>query len=290
VKTDTLFYRLFQDRPALVFELAGLSVPAGADYRWRAEEVKETAFRLDGLLISESDADAPLVFVEVQFHPDGDFYARWFSEIFLYLYRRAVAVQWRAVVLFPSRGADSGAVVPFAPLLESPWIRRVYLDELLAEAHAPGPGLELIRLILSKPSESAVRARALLQSAGDQRGWILDWAETILVYKLPQLSREEIKMILELQDAELKRSRFYQEVLAEGREEGREEGRRHEASSLVLRLLRRRLGSVDRRAEARIVDLSVDRLESLAEDLLGFEQPSDLDRWLDRARSRGDGD
>ena len=110
---------------APVIELAGLSVPAGADYRWRAEEGKETAFRLDGLLISESDADAPLVFVEVQFHPDCDFYARWFSEIFLYLYRRAVAVEWRAVVLFPSRGADSGGVVSFAPLLESPWIRRV---------------------------------------------------------------------------------------------------------------------------------------------------------------------
>ena len=101
-------------------------------------------------------------------------------------------------------------------------------------------------------------------------------------------------MILELQDAELKRSRFYQEVLAEGREEGRaegiEEGRRHEASNLVLRQLRRRFGAVDRQAEARIAELSICRLESLAEDLLGFEQPSDLDRWLDRARSRRDGD
>ena len=58
-----------------------------------------------------------------------------------------------------------------------------------AKEERPKPGLELIRLILSKPSESAARARALLQSAGDQRGWILDWAETILVYKLPQLSR-----------------------------------------------------------------------------------------------------
>jgi putative PEP-CTERM system TPR-repeat lipoprotein len=49
-------------------------------------------------------------------------------------------------------------------------------------------------------------------------------------------------MILKLQDAELKRSRFYQEVLAEGREEGR----RQEASGLVLRLLRRRFGSMGR--------------------------------------------
>jgi predicted transposase/invertase (TIGR01784 family) len=290
MKTDTLFYRLFQDRPQLVFELAGLPCPAGADYRWRAEEVKETAFRLDGLLVSEVDAHAPLVFVEVQFQPDGDFYARWFSEIFLYLYRRAVGVPWRAVVLFPSRGADAGGVIPFAPLLESPWVRRVYLDELLAAAPVPGPGLELIGLILSKPPESAARARVLVQGAGEEREWILDWAETILAYKLPQLSREEIKMILELQDAELKRSRFYQEVLAEGREEGREEGRRQEASALVLRLLRRRFGAMGRQVQARIVDLSVDQMESLAEDLLDLEQLSDLERWLDRAQSRGGGD
>jgi predicted transposase/invertase (TIGR01784 family) len=239
------------------------------------------------------DAHAPLVFVEVQFQPDGDFYARWFSEIFLYLYRRAVGVPWRAVVLYPSRSADTGGVIPFAPLLESPWVRRVYLDEFLAAAHVPGPGLELIGLILSKPPESAARARVLVRGAGEERDWILDWAETILAYKLPQLSREEIKMILELQDAELKRSRFYQEVLAEGREEGRvegrEEGRRQEASGLVLRLLRRRFGAMGRQVQARIVDLSVDQMELLAEDLLGFEQLSDLERWLDRAPSRSGG-
>jgi predicted transposase YdaD len=168
------------------------------------------------------------------------------------------------------------------------------LDELLAAAHVPGPGLELTGLILSKPPESAARARALVQGAAEERGWILDWAERILAYKLPQLSREEIKMILELQDAELKRSRFYQEVLAEGREEGRmegrKEGRRQEASGLVLRLLRRRFGSMGRQMQARIVDLSIDQMESLAEDLLGFEQLSDLERWLDRAQSRGAGD
>jgi len=58
---------------------------------------------------------------------------------------------------------------------------------------------------------------------------------------------------------------------------------------LVLRLLRRRFGSLGRQMQARIVDLSVDQMESLAEDLLGFEQLSDLERWLDRAPSRSGG-
>ena len=48
--TDPLLYRLFQERPALAFALAGLTVPAAAAYRWQAIEVKQTAFRLDGVL------------------------------------------------------------------------------------------------------------------------------------------------------------------------------------------------------------------------------------------------
>jgi len=52
-------------RPPTVFELAGLPVSANPPYRFHAEEVKQTAFRLDGLLQPETGRDdLPLVFVE----------------------------------------------------------------------------------------------------------------------------------------------------------------------------------------------------------------------------------
>jgi hypothetical protein len=50
IRTDSLFYRLFQDWPDLVLELAGLATPA-AGYTLRAEEIKQTGFRLDGVLV-----------------------------------------------------------------------------------------------------------------------------------------------------------------------------------------------------------------------------------------------
>ena len=66
--TDPLLYRLFQERPALAIALSGLSVPAAAAYRWQAIEVKQIAFRLDGVLWPPPEReDAPLVFVEAQF-------------------------------------------------------------------------------------------------------------------------------------------------------------------------------------------------------------------------------
>ncbi len=66
MKTDTLFYRLFRTLPELALQLAGLPVDAGG-YAFRAEEVKQTAFRLDGLLMPPADRpDAPLVVLEAQ--------------------------------------------------------------------------------------------------------------------------------------------------------------------------------------------------------------------------------
>ena len=52
MKTDSLFYRLFRHAPMLVFDLAWLEAPAADAYQFRAEEIKQTTFRLDGVLVS----------------------------------------------------------------------------------------------------------------------------------------------------------------------------------------------------------------------------------------------
>jgi predicted transposase YdaD len=75
VKTVSLFYRLFQAMPALALELAGLPVSGRAVYEFRLEEIKQTAFRLDGVLIPAAEVrEAPVVFVEVQYQPEEQFY------------------------------------------------------------------------------------------------------------------------------------------------------------------------------------------------------------------------
>lgn len=61
---------------------------------------------------------------------------------------------------------------------------------------------------------------------------LADFVVTILVPKLPKLSREEIQTMLELIDTDLKQIRFYQEVFAERRQK--------ESVQMSLRLLRRR--------------------------------------------------
>ena len=291
MNTDTPFYRLFQERPETVFELAGLPVPENPAYRLHAEEVKQTAFRLDGVLQPEPGRDdLPLVFVETQFYPKANFYARWLAAIFLYLYRHpGIARTWRAVAVFPDRAADVGRLIPYEPLLLCGLVHRVYLTELPDDPGASF-GTRLARLAVLDATRTVEEARALLalQEQDAQKDLAVDLIETILVYKFPKLSREEIRIMLQLPETDLKKTRFYQEVfregLIEGREEGREEGRAEGRlqgeQRLVLRLLKRRLGTLDAANQARVQALSADSLGALAEALLDFQTTADLDAWL----------
>ena len=264
-------------------------MPAGAVYTLHAEEVKQTSFRLDGLLLPPPELpDLPGVFVEAQFQLDNDFYSRWFTQIFLFIYRQRWQGPWRAVVIFPSRKVDTPPSVAYQLLLDSPWVKRVYLEDLKERTDLT-PGLQLMQLIVAEPEVAVSQAQALLLVRGgpaadpDWRGW-LDLIETIVVYKLPHLSREEIQRMLHLPEVELKQTRFYQDVFAEGRTEGRTEGRaegqQQGEAALVLRLLRRRLGAVSAEVENRIRALPVAELEALGEALLDWHTPAELMAWF----------
>jgi len=68
MKTDSLFYKLFQQTLQLLLELAALELLGAENYQFRSEEIKQTSFRLDGVLTPPSEKPSlPLVFVEVQF-------------------------------------------------------------------------------------------------------------------------------------------------------------------------------------------------------------------------------
>ena len=86
MKTDKLFYRLFQHYPQLALTMLDLPYQ-GASYEFISEEIKETTFTLDGVfkpLVANNEL--PLIFAEIQFQADAEFYGRLFTEITLYLY------------------------------------------------------------------------------------------------------------------------------------------------------------------------------------------------------------
>jgi predicted transposase YdaD len=104
----------------------------------------------------------------------------------------------------------------------------------------------------------------------------------MLFERFSQLSREEILMIVGLPLQELRHTRAVQEIL----EEGREFGRQQEAAALAIRQLSRRFGNLDQASRETLAALPLLRLEQLAEDLLDFSGPGDLQAWL--AANQGD--
>ncbi len=112
------------------------------------------------------------------------------------------------------------------------------------------------------------------------REQLVDFLETLVVYKFPDMSREEIGEMFGTQD--LRQTQFYQEVIQEGIQQGITQGIQQEASNLTLRLLRKKVGELPLEQQTQIRTLSVEQLEVLGEDLLDFESLADLTEWLKR--------
>ena len=222
VKTDSLFYQLFLRFPGIFFELAGASSLTAAGYRFSSIEVKEIAFRLDGVFLPPVGAsEQPIWLAEVQFQPDNLFYSRLFSEAFLFLRHHQPEHDWRAVVLFPSRRIEPDPPRWFREFFESDRLQRIYLDEL-----PPGSslGIEAVRLIITPPAQAPQVARSLMQRSLAEIPETqpqLDFVELIsdiMIYKLPQASRQEIEAMLDVPT--IKNSRVYQEAKLEAKLEG----------------------------------------------------------------------
>lgn len=83
MKTDKIFHSLFHYYPEALFELRGLAPETAQDYEaYKSVELKETSFRLDGVVLPKTPQQ-PILFVEVQFRREKDFYHRVFAEVFV---------------------------------------------------------------------------------------------------------------------------------------------------------------------------------------------------------------
>ena len=254
MKTDTIFYRLFQTFPSIFFELINHPPEEAEAYQFSSVEIKQLAFRIDGVFLPAANAlDQPIYFVEVQFQRDPKFYSRFFAEIFLYLDQTELTNDWRGVVLYPTRNIDPGESVRYRELLTSERVRRIYVNEL-DNAAEQSLGIKTVKLVI-EPEESAVTpARNLIDQArleiADEviKREFLQLIETILVYKLPNKSREEIEAMFGL--SELKQTKVYQEAKQEGLEEGERKAKLEAAPRLLALGL-----SVEQVAEALGLDI-----------------------------------
>ena len=287
MRTDTIFFQLFQTFEGLMFELVGLSPETAAGYRFTSVEIKEKAFRFDGIFIPDS-VDKNIWFVEVQFQKRAEFYWEFVGEIFLYLSQYKPEHDWQAVAIFAKRSIEPEIPKQFRALFAGGHIARIYLDEL---PDSESLSMGLVRLIVAPKRETIALAQRLADRVGQgDRERMIEFIETVLLYKFPQMSREEVEAMFTLGD--LKKTRVYRDALKEGKLEGKLEGekigtqlgqilgRQQALKQVAVRLLTRKFSKVTLKTVKRLEKLSAEQLEELAEAVLDFEKVADLDVWL----------
>ncbi len=233
--TDPIFYRLFETSPETLFLLLGMNADSAkamaARYQYQAIEFKETSHRADGVFLPK-EPGLPVYFWEAQFYYLANIFAGLLAKVYNYLKQNEPGQPFCGVVLFANRALEPAELAPYQPLLDAGMIRRFYLDEMPELADAP-LGLSILHLIRQSESDSVEKARDLIARVkaeiGDEplRVNLVELIETVIIYKLPRLTREEIQTMLQVND--IRETRVYQEAkeegLKEGRELGREEGR-----------------------------------------------------------------
>ncbi|MDB9306193.1 DUF2887 domain-containing protein [Nodularia spumigena CS-591/12] len=108
-------------------------------------------------------------------------------------------------------------------LLSNRKFKVIYLDEL-EDLPANSLGVGIVRLVVESENKAEQLAKTLIDKAKEEltdtfiQRKVIEFIETIVVYKFPNLSREEIEAMLNLNL--LKETRVYQEAKEEGEQEG----------------------------------------------------------------------
>jgi predicted transposase/invertase (TIGR01784 family) len=276
VRRDSIFYKLFQQSPSLLFEMVNDPPDRAAQYTFDSVAVKEPTFTIDGVFLPPKRQKPGVVyFCEIQFQKDEQLYERLFGESLLYFYRnRRRFDDWRAVVIYPTRSKEQSIWHPYADLINGPRVHRIYLDELGDMQDVP-IGLALMMLTNTKKRQAPEAARQLLARSAVSESpaeiqAIMGMLTTIMAYKFSERSRKEVETMLGIDG--LKETRFYQEA--------HEDGEYAKAQAMVLRQLRQKIGKLSVKTTTQISTLAMEDLETLSIALLSFTSIKDLTTWL----------
>jgi len=222
--------------------------------------------------------DLPAIVLEAQMAPDPDFLLRLYAESARFVQQTKWQRQWVVVVICPNRTMNFGLITPVREFVE----QRVRWIELLpSDGQAASEPLTQVLGLLVQP-EAKVRAisDSLRQQAATNpaAGQVLPLIAAIVLARFNNRPISEICAMGGLTLDDFTSSRAYREIFREGEAAGEARGE----ASVTLRQLNRRCGPLSAATTTRIQALPLPRLELLAEALLDFTGPTDLQVWLDQ--------
>jgi len=294
MKTDPLFYELFQVRPQIFFELA--QITPSCPYRFESITVKTTEKRIDGIL-EPTIAGHPIYFVEVQASPDKQMYWRTSREISVYFEQRPKlqGTDWYAYVIWLNKADDKGFQKTHIKDNENvPRILSVHLIDILKKLPDNSLALNVLRPLIVD-TEQEVRQnittwveqihQANLSPEAEQR--LLMVMTQFIEEKFKTLSYKELAKMLRL--TPFKETASYKEAFLEDFQEAMQEVlpkelQRYSIDRLIQQIKRKyRLAeSSMAKLSVRLRQLTLKDLELLFESIFDFKSLKDLNAWIDQ--------
>jgi predicted transposase/invertase (TIGR01784 family) len=279
MKSDALFYEMFQAAPQIFFELLQITPPC--PYRFESLTVKTSEKRIDGMLEPEQEGQT-IYFLEVQATPDKTIYYRALREVSTYFEQRPARIdnEWQAVVLWVDRADDPGfGVLSALAVGSSPRLISVDLLNLLKRLDDESLALNVLRPFIVD-RETQVRQNLFtwvehihnspgLRPETEQR--LLTVLAQLIEQKFKTLSYKELSKMLQL--TPLKEMESVREVIHEDRVD------------LLTKFIRRKFHFAESTIEkltVRLQQLPLQDLETLfVEDIFDMKTLKELNAWLD---------
>jgi len=292
MKTDPLFYEMFQVRPQIFFELAQITPPC--PYRFESITVKTTEKRIDGVL-EPTVPGHPIYFVEVQASPDKQMYWRTSREISVYFEQRPKLqdTEWYAYVIWLNKDDDSG--FKKTHIYDEQKVQRilsVHLIDILKKLPDNSLALNVLRPLIVD-TEQEVRQnivswveqihQADLSPEAEQR--LLMVMTQFIEEKFKTLSYKELANMLRL--TPFKETASYKEAFLEDFQEAMQEVLPKELQRYsidrLIRVIKRKYRfaeSTMTKLSVRLRQLTLPDLEALFEAIFDLATLRELNEWI----------
>ncbi len=276
MKTDPLFYELFQTRPQIFFEIAQI-LPL-CPYRFESVTVKSTEKRIDGVLYP-TIADQPIYFVEVQASPDEQMYWRTSRETSTFFEQRPSLkdTEWYAYVIW-LYGEDDGGFKKTHIYDEQKKQRifSVHLIDILKKLPNNSLALNVLRPLIVD-TEEEVRQNITTWVEQIHQADLSPQAEQRLLMVMSQLIEEKFRILSYKELCEMLRltpfreTTSYKEALQEDRIE------------LLIKLMKRKYHfarSTLVKLDVRLRQLTLKDLEDLFMEIVDMVSLREINAWV----------
>ncbi len=281
MKTDAIFYKLFQIAPRTFFEL--LQITPACPYRFESLTFKTTEKRIDGLL-EPAEEGHPLYFIEVQAFSDRAIYWRTSRQVSTFFEQRSQHKnEWQAVVLWLNKNDDPGfGTVPIWDEDSSQRLFSVDLSASLKSLDEASLALNVLRpLIVDTEIEvrqnlfkwvENIKSTPELNSESEQR--LITVLTQLIEQKIKTLTYKELSEMLQL--TPFKETISYKEALQEDLREDR--------VKRLTGMIKAKFKFADTtmaKLDLRLRQLSMEDLKSLFEDIFDMNTLKELNAWID---------